>query len=227
MIQDRLPRHDTSLSQERSGAALIVVDLQNDFLPGGALAVADGDAVLEPIAALMKSDRFDLIVATQDWHPPGHISFASSHAGHAPFESITLHGRPQMLWPDHCVAGSPGASLHASLPWERARAVIRKGSDPKVDSYSGFRNNWNERGERPPTGLAGYLRDCGIGEVHLCGLARDFCVKWTAEDAADLGFAAHFLWPLTRPVDPRADEDVRASLTARGVEVVESASGLG
>jgi nicotinamidase/pyrazinamidase len=200
-------------------AALIVVDLQIDFLPGGALAVADGDAVIEPIAELMKSSRFGLIVATQDWHPPGHISFASSHAGRAPFETITLYGHEQVLWPDHCVTGSRGAEFHPRLPWERVRAVIRKGQDPKVDSYSGFRNNWDADGQRPPTGLAGYLRECGVGEVAVCGLARDYCVKWTAEDAVDLGFETRLLWNLSRPVDPGADEDVRTSLIAHGVKI--------
>lgn len=209
------------MAGEGSRDALLVLDLQNDFLPGGALAVADGDALLEPIASLMQSGRFALIVATQDWHPPGHVSFASSHAGRAPFESITLYGHPQVLWPDHCVINSAGAALHASLPWEHACAFIRKGSNPRVDSYSGFRNNWDEHGRRPPTGLNGYLTERGVTDVFLCGLARDVCVRWTAEDAADLGFGTHLLWNLTRPVSPADDGDVRASLIERGVEILE------
>lgn len=205
-------------------AVLLVVDVQNDFLPGGALAVADGDAILEPLAKLMRSGAFRHIVATQDWHPPGHVSFASTHRGRKPFESMLLYGHEQVLWPDHCVVGSEGAALNGRLPWERVRAVIRKGSDPKVDSYSGFRNNWNEDGERPPTGLGGYLRECGFDKVYVCGLARDVCVKWTAEDAAALGFETTFLWDLTRSVDPSSDEEVRASLRAKGIRLLEASS---
>jgi nicotinamidase/pyrazinamidase len=215
-------RDKTSMTGERSRDALIVADLQMDFLPGGALAIAGGNAVLEPIASLMRSGRFDLIVVTQDWHPAGHVSFASSHTGREPFESITLYGHPQVLWPDHCVVNCPGAALHSSLPWEKARAFIRKGSDPAVDSYSAFRNNWDEHGRRPPTGLGGYLKECGVTDVYVCGLARDFCVKWTAEDAVDLGFRTHVLWDLTRPVNATDDGVVRTSLIDHGVEILES-----
>jgi nicotinamidase/pyrazinamidase len=196
--------------------------MQYDFLPDGALAVADSDAIVAPISELMRSDRFDLIVATQDWHPAGHISFASVHRGRAPFETITLYGRPQVLWPDHCVAGTPGARLHDALPWDLADAFIRKGTDARVDSYSGFRNNRDESGRRPPTGLAGYLRDRGIDAVHVCGLARDYCVRWTAEDAAGIGFETHFLWDLTRPVDASEDDALRTALVAGGVRIRES-----
>lgn len=203
--------------------ALIVVDLQPDFMPGGALAVAGGDRIVEPIAALVREGGFDLVVATQDWHPPGHVSFASRHPGREPFETMDLHGHEQTLWPDHCVQGSPGAALHAGLPQERVTAIVRKGEDPAVDSYSGFRNNWNADGERPATGLAGYLRERGVEEVQVCGLARDVCAKWTAEDAADLGFRTRFLWDLTRPVTPANDERVRADLEAKGVEIVQGA----
>jgi nicotinamidase/pyrazinamidase len=212
------------MTPNSSRSVLLVVDMQLDFLPGGALAVAGGDAVLEPIAALMRSATFEHIVATQDWHPAGHVSFASSHWGRKAFESITLYGHEQVLWPDHCVAGSSGAALHSSLPWERVRAVIRKGLDPKVDSYSGFRNNWDEHGARPPTGLGGYLRECGVTDVYVCGLARDYCVKWTAEDAIDLGFETTLLWDLTRPVDAASDGAVEDSLIARGVKIVDSST---
>jgi len=203
-------------------AALLVVDLQPDFLPGGALAVADGDALITPIAKLMRSGEFGTIVATQDWHPPRHVSFASQHPPHAPFDVITLYGREQVLWPDHCVAGSRGSELAAGPPWELARAIVRKGTDPAVDSYSAFRNNFDARGERPPTGLAGYLRDCGIATVTLCGLARDYCVRWSAEDAAALGFSTTLLWDLTRPVDPASDVAVRRALEGSGVRVIDS-----
>jgi nicotinamidase/pyrazinamidase len=210
------------MNPDRRHCALVVVDMQPDFLPGGALPVAGGDEILEPLAELMRSDRFGLCVATQDWHPPGHISFASRHA-RKPMEVIQLYGHPQTLWPDHCVQGSAGALLHPALPFDRADAIIRKGSDPGTDSYSGFRNNWNAEGQRPPTGLAGYLMERGIEEVFVCGLARDVCVKWTAEDAADAGFRTFLLWDLSRAVDPAADPAVREALQDRGVQIVLSA----
>ena len=199
--------------------ALLVVDVQRDFLPGGALGVPGGDEVLAPIRALMQSDRFALQVATQDWHPPGHVSFASAHAGRRPLDTIPLYGHEQTLWPDHCVQGTAGADLHPDLPWHRVSAIIRKGTDPACDSYSGIRNNWDAAGRRPPTGLAGYLSDLGVREVWVCGLTRDFCALWTAEDAAAAGFGAHLLWDLTRPVDARHDEEARDRLRRAGVTI--------
>jgi len=209
---------------ERDASALIVVDVQPDFLPGGSLAVSDGNAILAGVTRLMESDAFGLVAATQDWHPRGHLSFASSHAGKKPFETIELHGHPQVLWPDHCVQDTAGARLHPDLPWRRAALIVRKGMRPQVDTYSGFRDNWNEAGQRPPTGLAGALRERGVRHVYLCGLARDVCVKWTAEDAADEGFRTHVLWNLTRGVDPAHDEAVRAGLEERGVVLLEAGS---
>ena len=208
--------------RDTRGAALIIVDLQPDFLPGGSLPVEDGDVIVEPIRRLLEKDPFGLYVATQDWHPPGHVSFASSHPGREPMETIELHGHPQTLWPDHCVQGTPGAELHSGVDWNRISAIIRKGSDARTDSYSGFRNNWNPDGERPRTGLAGYLRERGIEEVFLCGLARDVCVKWTAEDAVTAGLRTYLLWDLTRSVDPEGDDAVRAALEEAGVEVIGS-----
>jgi nicotinamidase/pyrazinamidase len=199
--------------------ALIAVDVQPDFMPGGALAVAEGDQIVPPIRDLMMSGRFDVMVATQDWHPPNHISFASHHTGKQPFDVIDLYGHEQVLWPDHCLQGTLGASLHAGMPRDWVDAIIRKGTDPAVDSYSGFRNNWNQYGERPPTGLGGYLRERGITHILVCGLARDVCVKWTAEDAVDAGFKVRLLWELTRPVDPDSDERVLQELQEKGVEV--------
>jgi nicotinamidase/pyrazinamidase len=199
--------------------ALLVVDLQPDFMPGGALPVAEGDLVVNGIRALLESDRFGVCVATQDWHPRDHLSFASNHAGKRPMDVVSLYGHDQILWPDHCVQGTPGAELVRGVPWERVSAIVRKGTDPRVDSYSAFRNNWDPRGERPPTGLAGYLRERGVEEVWLCGLARDFCVKWSAEDAAAAGFRARVLWDLTRSVIPASDDTVAADLRAAGVEI--------
>ncbi|HEY9182851.1 MAG TPA: nicotinamidase [Gammaproteobacteria bacterium] len=199
--------------------ALIVVDVQLDFLPGGALAVAGGERILGPLAALLESGRFRDVVATQDWHPRDHVSFASQHPGRKPYESIQLYGREQVLWPDHCVAGSPGAGLHPELPWDRARAIVRKGMDRAVDSYSAFRNNYDAQGVRPATGLAGYLRELGVTDVHVCGLARDYCVRATAEDAAELGFATTVLWDLTQPVAPARDAATRAALERAGIAI--------
>ncbi|HKJ94433.1 MAG TPA: bifunctional nicotinamidase/pyrazinamidase [Gammaproteobacteria bacterium] len=207
---------------DRDSSALIVVDMQPDFMEGGALATDGGSAVIEPIARLMDSGQFRHVAATQDWHPAGHVSFASAHPGRKPFDVIDLYGHDQVLWPDHCVQGGAGAELHPDLPWTRANVIIRKGEDPEVDSYSGFLNNWNRDGERPPTGLAGYLRERGITGVFLCGLARDFCVKWTAEDAVNAGFETTVLWDLTRPVSHDCDDDVRSALEDAGVHVVES-----
>lgn len=201
-------------------SALLLVDIQPDFMPGGALAVEEGDSILPLVRELMESGRFKLQVATQDWHPPGHASFASSHKGREPFDTIELHGHEQTLWPDHCVQGSTGAQLYSDLPWNRVSAIVRKGMDPASDSYSGFRNNWNAQGERPQTGLAGYLRERGISDIYLCGLARDICVKWTAEDGADADFRVYFFWDATRSVDPGMDDQVREDLESKGVQII-------
>jgi nicotinamidase/pyrazinamidase len=210
------------LANER--AALIVVDVQLDFLPGGALAVTGGERILAPLAALMRSGVFRHLVATQDWHPPSHVSFASAHPARRAFETITLYGHEQVLWPDHCVAGSLGAELHGALPWKHARAIVRKGTDPAVDSYSALRNNYDAHGARPPTGLAGYLRECGVESVYVCGLARDYCVRATALDAAELGFGTTVLWDLTEPVDAASDAGVRRAFERAGIAVRDSGS---
>jgi nicotinamidase/pyrazinamidase len=208
-------------------AALIIVDLQPDFMPGGALAVQEGDVVVDPVRRLMETDRFGLYVATQDWHPRGHVSFASSHPGKRPLDVIELYGHEQVLWPDHCVRGTPGAELARGLPWEKVSVIIRKANDPRVDSYSTFRNNWDPEGHRPPTGLAGYLHERGLRDLWICGLARDYCVRWSAEDAVREGFTVHVIWDLTRPVDPGSDAAVRGALDAAGVDIIDSAALLG
>ena len=146
------------MSQLPRSIALLVVDLQPDFMPGGALPCHQGDVIVPGIGALLRARCYRTVVATQDWHPRGHASFASSHPGHEPFETIGLHGQPQVLWPDHCVQGTPGASLDPRVDWDAADLVLRKGSDPQVDSYSAFRGNHGPGGDRPPTGLAGWLR---------------------------------------------------------------------
>jgi nicotinamidase/pyrazinamidase len=197
--------------------ALILVDVQPDFMPGGTLACHEGDTIVEGIDQLLRQRRFRHVVATQDWHPRAHVSFASSHPGRAPFEQIGLYGQPQTLWPDHCMQGTAGAELHPAIDWSAVDAVIRKGSDPAVDSYSGFRENHGPDGSRPGTGLAGWLRERGVEEVVVCGLARDVCVLWTAQDAVTLGFRASMLWDLTRPVTPASDAATREAMQASGI----------
>ena len=212
---------------QADSTVLLLVDIQPDFMPGGPLAVPGGDEIVLPVAGLLERNLFRHVVATQDWHPRGHISFASSHPNRAPFDVIDLYGHEQVLWPDHCVQGTPGADLHPSLDWRGVTAVVRKGMESDTDSYSGFRNNWNPRGQRPSTGLAGYLRDRGIDRIFVCGLARDYCVKWSAEDAAAAGFDTTVLWDLTRSVVPDSDEGVRQGLADAGVRIVESAAIVG
>ena len=202
--------------------ALILVDVQPDFMPGGPLACHHGDTLVDGIDHLLRQRRFAHVVATQDWHPPGHISFASRHPGHHAFDSIDLYGEPQTLWPDHCIQGSTGAELHPGIDWRAVDAVIRKGAHAGVDSYSGFRENHGPDGRRPSTGLAGWLRERGVDQVVVCGLARDVCVLWTAQDARALGFGATVLWDLTRPVSPDSDDDTRRQLQADDIAVAMS-----
>lgn len=175
--------------------ALIVVDVQNDFLPGGALAVPDGNEII-PVINRLQPD-FDLVVATQDWHPANHKSFASAHPGKKPFDVIDLNGLPQILWPDHCVQQTGGANFSGALEGKQIEAVFRKGMDPEIDSYSGFFDN----GRRKATGMAGYLKDRGVRSVSVCGLAGDFCVYYTALDALDLGFEVFIIEEATRSID--------------------------
>ncbi|MFN2372839.1 MAG: bifunctional nicotinamidase/pyrazinamidase [Cyclonatronaceae bacterium] len=162
--------------------ALLVVDIQNDFCPGGALAVPDGDKII-PVANSL-SEVFKHVVLTQDWHPGGHHSFATSHKDRKPFDTIEMPYGDQVLWPDHCVQGTSGADFHPSLDTNRAQLIIRKGFRKQIDSYSGFYENDHETS----TGLTGYLRDRGISSLYITGLASDFCVKWTAIDAVKEGF---------------------------------------
>jgi nicotinamidase/pyrazinamidase len=212
-----MERSSTTFDLDRS--ALLVVDVQSDFLPGGALPVPCGDQILSPIAELM-ADRFELIVATQDWHPPDHVSFASNHPGRRTFEKIELYGHDQTLWPDHCVQGTFGAKLYPRLPWVRAAAIIRKAMNPAIDSYSALRNNWDPKGNRPPTGLAGYLKNRGVENIFVCGLARDFCVRWTAEDALQAGFRVNVIWDLCRSIEPWRDDLLRHELSSNGAQIV-------
>jgi nicotinamidase/pyrazinamidase len=195
--------------------ALLVADVQHDFLPGGALAVPDGDAVIAPIVRL--APFFTTVVATQDFHPPGHVSFASSHAGRKPYESVQLEHGIQELWPDHCVAGSHGARLHPSLPDEELSLLLRKGTRRDVDSYSAFEENVGPDGRRNTTGLGAWLRARGVTRVFVCGLARDFCVKWSALDGVAEGFEVWVVDDAARAVFPERSADVDDELARAGV----------
>ena len=197
---------------ERPGddSALLVVDVQNDFCPGGALAVSDGDAVVPVINRLAR--RFAHVVLTQDWHPPGHLSFASQHPGRQPFESVDLDYGPQTLWPDHCIQGSRGAEFHPGLETGRAELVLRKGFRTEIDSYSAFVEN----DRTTSTGLAGYLRERGLRRIFLAGLATDYCVAWSALGAVSAGFEAILIEDACRAIDlggslGRALEELRAA----------------
>lgn len=174
---------------------LVVVDIQNDFCPGGALAVADGDAVVAYANELIA--QFDHVVLTQDWHPADHSSFASRHQGHPPFSEIDMAYGRQTLWPDHCVQGTRGAEFHPDLNWNKAEMIIRKGFRRDIDSYSAFFEN----DHLTPTGLGGYLRERGFDAVALCGLATDFCVGFSALDAARLGFEVSVIERACRAID--------------------------
>ncbi len=198
---------------------LLVVDVQNDFCPGGGLAVPDGDAVVPVINKI--APGFAHVVLTQDWHPPGHESFASSHAGRAPFETIEAAYGPQTLWPDHCVQGTQGAAFHEDLETTRAELVIRKGFRRAIDSYSAFYEN----DRTTPTGLTGYLRERAMKRVFLAGLATDFCVYFSALDAAKAGFAAVLIEDACRAIDLDGSlAAAKAAMGQAGVTFVTSAA---
>jgi nicotinamidase/pyrazinamidase len=198
--------------------ALLLIDIQNDFVPGGRLAVPDGDAIIPLVNALQP--RFDLVVASQDWHPSGHQSFASSHAGHQPFDQIDLHGLTQTLWPDHCVQESAGAALHPALDTRQVEAVFRKGMAAEIDSYSAFHDN----GHRKATGLADYLRGRKVTHVYLAGLAGDYCVYFSALDAQAEGFATFVVTDATRPISAEGFRAAAADMQSKGIGLVESRS---
>lgn len=198
--------------------ALIIVDIQNDFLPGGALAVPDGDKIIPLVNRLQEG--FDRVVMTQDYHPADHGSFASNHPGEALYAQIDLHGLPQVLWPDHCVQGTAGAEFALSLSIKHVDRIFKKGTDPEVDSYSGFFDN----GRRKATGMGDYLLAQGVDEVYVCGLATDYCVKYTALDALSLGFKTFLIEDASRGVN-LAPEDVTravAEMKAAGIKVLQS-----
>lgn len=208
--------------EARGGDALVIIDPQLDFCPGGALPVAGGDEIMADIGRL--AGRFPLVVITQDWHPRGHKSFASSHEGEEPFGLVDMPYGSQVLWPDHCVQGSAGAGFHPALgdAVDRAHLILRKGTNPDIDSYSAFFEN----DKRTATGLAGYLREKGVKRCVFVGLAYDFCVAWSALDARRLGFEAVVLKPLTRAIAMARPEGgttadaAEADFTREGVALV-------
>ena len=204
--------------QVRAQDALIIIDLQNDFCPGGALAVPGGDSVIEVIHEI--APKFEHVILTQDWHPAGHLSFASSHAGKRPFEQIELSYGAQTLWPDHCVQGSKGAEFHPALNLPQAELILRKGFRPAIDSYSAFFEN----DRITPTGLTGYLRERGLTRVFLAGLAYDYCVGYSALDARQLGFSVILVRDASRPIDLNGSvARIEAEFARAGVALVDSA----
>jgi len=212
-----LQRHPSDEGEGRGSMnALILVDIQNDFLPGGALAVPHGDAVIS--VANEQQSHFDLVVATQDWHPPDHRSFAANHAGKRIGDLVQVNGVPQILWPVHCVQQTPGADFTPFLKKDRWARIFRKGVDREIDSYSGFFDN----GRVKDTGLAGYLRQQGVDSVFVLGLATDYCVKSTALDAVSLGFRTHLILDGCRGVNLETDDGQRAveAMKAAGVIVM-------
>jgi len=195
--------------------ALLVIDVQNDFCPRGALAVAEGDAIVAGVNALM--GQFETVILTQDWHPAGHSSFASAHAGKAPYEMMEMPYGPQVLWPDHCIQGTTGAAFHPVLETDRADLIIRKGYNPAIDSYSAFFEN----DHKTPTGLEGYLRTRGITEVTLVGLALDFCVNYSAVDAAQLGFKVNVRTDRCRAIDLNGSlDEAMAAMKGAGAIII-------
>ena len=202
---------------------LLIVDIQNDFLPGGALAVPEGDVVIPLINRLQ--DRFDLVLATQDWHPPDHGSFAAAHPGHKIGDVIELDGIPQILWPVHCVQNSPGAQFSRALDTTRFARVFRKGIDRKIDSYSTFFDN----AKRRSTGLADYLREQNVDEIFVCGLATDYCVRFSALDALELSFSVTVIEDACRGVNLQPEDSSNAlhELRKAGAKIQSSSQLLG
>lgn len=194
--------------------ALIIVDVQNDFLKGGSLAVPNGNDVI-PVINEIQND-FDLIIATQDWHPANHKSFAANHFDKNEFEVIDLNGLQQVLWPVHCVQGSFGAEFHQDLEINKIEAIFRKGMDAEIDSYSGFFDN----GKRKSTGLFGYLKDRNVTEVFVCGLAADYCVQFTANDALNLGFKTTIIDNATKPIDGGNWEKIKINFISEGGNII-------
>lgn len=195
---------------------LLIIDVQNDFMPGGSLAVPDGDTIVPIINSIQP--KFDLVVAAQDWHPQDHVSFASNHPGKSHFDEIELHGKSQTLWPDHCVQETEGAQFHRDLHTQQWEAIFRKGTDKDIDSYSAFYDN----GHLKSTGLAGYLKEKGTSQLFLCGLAADICVYFSTYDAFKEGFACFFIEDASQPLDPEELKELKKKMEYLGIQVISS-----
>lgn len=200
--------------------ALVVVDLQYDFLPGGTLAVNKGDEIIPIINDIQSS--FDLVVATQDWHPANHKSFASQHKGKQLFDVIDLNGIPQVLWPDHCVQGTKGSQFSKEWQSEKVTAIFRKGTNVEVDSYSGFYDN----NKKDKTGLLGFLKEKEVTQVYVCGLAADYCVYYTAIDAKNAGFDTYFLNFATKAISETGLQQAKEDMLKKGIVVIEQLTDL-
>ncbi|CDZ33350.1 bifunctional nicotinamidase/pyrazinamidase [Neorhizobium galegae] len=200
--------------------ALLLIDIQNGFCPGGNLPVAHGDEIVPVANQLIEGGGYDVIVASQDWHPENHGSFASRHPGKKPFDMGELSGQPQVMWPDHCVQGTPDAEFHPDLNVEAVDYIQQKGENPAVDSYSAFRDN----DQAAITGLAGYLRAQQVTELDLCGLATDYCVKFSALDAVDMlpGVKVRFIEDASRGIDSEGVKSAIAEMRAKGIGIVKS-----
>lgn len=196
--------------------ALLLIDIQNDFIPGGSLTVPEGDQVVEIANKLQQ--KFDLVLATQDWHPSNHISFASNHEGKKEFEEIQLGDLKQTLWPDHCVQNTKGAEFHPGLKTNKIEAIFRKGTDPAIDSYSAFYDNAHLKN----TGLSGYLKEKGVKTIYFMGLAGDICVYFSAKDALNLGFECIIIEDGSKPLDPETFAEQKEELTTKGVKYINS-----
>jgi nicotinamidase/pyrazinamidase len=195
---------------------LIIIDVQNDFMPGGSLSVPDGDKIVPIINKIQ--NKFDLIVASQDWHPADHVSFASNHNGKSVYDEVEILGKPQTLWPDHCVQDTEGANFHHSLETKKWEAIFRKGTDKQIDSYSAFYDN----GHLKSTGLAGYLKEKGASQIYLCGLAADICVYYSLYDAFKEGFACFFIEDASKPLDVNHLEKLKEEIRYLGIQIVSS-----
>ena len=197
--------------------ALLIVDIQNDFCPGGALAVPDGDSIIPVTNKLI--DHFNIIIQTQDWHPAGHSSFASAHPGKNPYDTIEMDYGLQVLWPDHCVQGTTGAEFHPSLNTKKTQVIIRKGFRKEIDSYSTFFEN----DQKTTTGLTGYLKQRGITDLFVVGLATDFCVKWSVLDGIDEGFSMHIVKNAVRGIDIEGSvEKAWTEIEKKGAYIITS-----
>ena len=195
---------------------LVLIDVQNDFMPGGPLEVPEGNLIIPVINNCL--GYFDLVVATQDWHPKNHKSFASDHLNKKPFDRIILNGIHQTLWPDHCIQGTRGAELHEDIHSERIAAIFHKGMDTEVDSYSGFYDNNHQLS----TGLSGYLKEKGVSEIYFCGLAADICVYYSILDAVLEGFSATLIEDASRPLYPEKFDDIKCEIAKQGVHIITS-----